>query len=285
MAEIRTADARAQEAREAQAMDPVVVAKAEEIKLQDQPKPQGKLIFGLKPEIPYAIEEAVNRLRINISFLGSDIRKILLISSEPNEGKSFVALNLWSQMARAGEKTVLIDCDMRNSTMKSKYQLTREDGEELKGTSHYLAGNAELNEVLLHTEYPTGDIMVNADNIINPSMLLENRRFEEMLDTMSENYRYVFIDAPPLGLVSDGERIGNICDGAILCVRGGYTSKSVVRDSIRQLERAGCPLLGIVLNRVDNSKSGYYHKYYGRYYGKKYGYYSDQYYYGSGDKE
>lgn len=285
MAEIKTADARAQEAREAQAMDSVIVAKAEEIKLQDQPKPQGRLVFGLKPEIPYAIEEAVNRLRINISFLGSDIRKILLISSEPNEGKSFVALNLWSQMARAGEKTVLLDCDMRNSTMKSKYQLAREDGEELKGTSHYLAGNAELNEVLLHTEYPTGDIMVNADNIINPSMLLENRRFEEMLDTMSENYRYVFIDAPPLGLVSDGERIGNICDGAILCVRGGFTSKSVVRDSIRQLERAGCPLLGIVLNRVDNSKSGYYHKYYGRYYGKKYGYYSDQYYYGSGDKE
>ncbi len=285
MAEIKTADARAQEAREAQAMDSVIVNKPEEIKLQDQPKPQGKLVFGLTPEIPYAIEEAVNRLRINISFLGSDIRKILLISSEPNEGKSFVAMNLWSQMARAGEKTVLIDCDMRNSTMKSKYKLTREDGEELKGTSHYLAGNAELNEVLLHTEYPTGDIMVNADNIINPSMLLENRRFEEMLDTMSENYRYVFIDAPPLGLVSDGERIGNICDGAILCVRGGYTSKSVVRDSIRQLERAGCPLLGIVLNRVDNSKNGYYHKYYGRYYGKKYGYYSDQYYYGSGDKE
>ncbi len=285
MAEIKTADARAQEAREAQAMDSVIVNKPEEIKLQDQPKLQGKIKFGLTPEIPYAIEEAVNRLRINISFLGSDIRKILLISSEPNEGKSFVAMNLWSQMARAGEKTVLIDCDMRNSTMKSKYQLTREDGEELKGTSHYLAGNAELNEVLLHTEYPTGDIMVNADNIINPSMLLENRRFEEMLDTMSENYRYVFIDAPPLGLVSDGERIGNICDGAILCVRGGFTSKSVVRDSIRQLERAGCPLLGIVLNRVDNSKNGYYHKYYGRYYGKKYGYYSDQYYYGSGDKE
>ena len=276
MAEIRTEEARAQEAREA--MSSIKENTTKNIVIENK-APKGRVIFGLKPEIPYAIEEAVNRLRINISFLGSDVKKILIISSEPNEGKSFVALNLWSQMARAGEKTILIDCDMRNSTMKVKYDLAREDGEELKGTSHYLAGNAELNEVILSNDMNDGDVMVNADNIINPSMLLENRRFEELLDTMAERYRYVFIDAPPLGLVSDGERIGNFCDGAILCVRGGFTSKSVVRDSIRQLERAGCPLLGIVLNRVDTSKTGYYHKYYGKKYGYG-GYYSDKYYYG-----
>ena len=277
MAEIRTEEARAQEAREA--MSSIKENTSQGQIILENKAPKGRVIFGLKPEIPYAIEEAVNRLRINISFLGSDVKKILIISSEPNEGKSFVALNLWSQMARAGEKTILIDCDMRNSTMKVKYDLAREDGEELKGTSHYLAGNAELNEVILSNDMNDGDVMVNADNIINPSMLLENRRFEELLDTMAERYRYVFIDAPPLGLVSDGERIGNFCDGAILCVRGGFTSKSVVRDSIRQLERAGCPLLGIVLNRVDTSKTGYYHKYYGKKYGYG-GYYSDKYYYG-----
>ena len=282
MAEIRTEEARLREARDAMVQTDKAPEQAQQTSADPAKNsaPTGKAIFGLKPEIPYAIEEAVNRLRINISFLGSDIRKILIISSEPNEGKSFVALNLWSQMARAGEKTVLIDCDMRNSTLKSKYQIVREDGAELKGTSHYLSGNVELGDVLMHTEYESGDLMVNADNIVNPSMLLENRRFEEMLDMMADRYRYVFIDAPPLGLVSDGERIGNICDGAILCVRGAYTSKSVVRESIRQLERAGCPLLGVVLNRVDNAKGGYYHKYYGRY-GK---YYSDKYYYG-GNKD
>ena len=243
--------------------------------MTDLTKEYGKVTFGFRPEIPYAVEEAVNRLRINISFLGSDIKKIMVVSSEPNEGKSFVAINIWSQMARAGEKTILIDCDMRNSTMMSKYQIARDDGEELKGTTHYLSGSAELSDTIVRTEYPTGDLMVNADNIINPSMLLENKRFGDMLDTMAEDYKYVFIDVPPLGLVSDAERIGNLCDGAILCVRGGYTSKNVVRESVRQLERAGCPLLGIVLNRVDNSKGGYYHKYYGKKYGN---YYSDKYY-------
>ena len=68
--------------------------------------------FGNTPQLPYSIEEAINRLRINISFLGSDIRKIMIISSEPNEGKSFVAINLWNQMAEAGEKAILVDAGM-----------------------------------------------------------------------------------------------------------------------------------------------------------------------------
>ena len=240
--------------------------------------------FGNTPQLPYSIQESINRLRINISFLGSEVRKIMVISSEPNEGKSFLAINLWNQMAEAGERTILIDADMRNSTFSSKYDLKRLDEKELKGTSHYLAGNASLDEVLVHTRYGYGDLIPNVENIINPSMLLEGKEFEQLLNALANRYRYVFIDAPPLGLVSDGERIGNLCDGAILCVRSAATPKGVVRESIRQLERAGCPLLGIVLNRVNESKGGYYGKKYGGKYGRygNYGYYGN--YYGTGDK-
>ena len=230
-----------------------------------------KVVFGYMPKLPYAVEEAVNRLRINISFLGNDVRKILVISSEPNEGKSFVAMHLWKQMAEAGEKTILVDADMRKSAMVDTYQIRRDDDLELWGTSHYLSGTAKLVDVILHTDVETADILPNVDNIVNPSMLLESDRFEQMLNEMAENYRYVFVDAPPLGLVSDGERIGNLCDGAILTVRSGMTSRGAVRNSIRQLERAGCPVLGIVLNRVTQSQGGYYHKYYGnKYYSSEY---------------
>ena len=229
------------------------------------------LEFGAKPELPYAIEEAVNRLRINISFLGKDVRRIMIASSEPNEGKSFVAYHLWDQIARSGERALLIDADMRNSNMFVKYAMTRSDGKEVFGLSHYLSRDMELDEVRMRTENPTGDFIPNVENVINPSMLLENRKFEELLEQMSKEYRYVFVDVPPLSIVSDGERIGNLCDGAILCVRGNATSKALVRESVHQLERSGCPLLGIVLNRVGDSKAGYYHKYYGnKYYGNYY---------------
>ncbi len=246
-----------------------------------------KITFGLTPKLPYAIEEAVNRLRINISFLGRDVRKIMVISSEPNEGKSFLALNIWSQMAQAGESTVLLDADMRNSTMYQKYMLSRSDGKELLGMTHYLSGDVPLEEVMLPAGEDGGALLPNVENIINPSMLLETSKFEELLDTAAEKYRYVFIDAPPLGLVSDAERIGNLCDGAILCIRAGETPKGIVRNSVRQLERAGCPLLGVVLNRAGGGKGGYYSKYYGRYgrYGRYGKYYGSKYYYGKNGKD
>ena len=231
-------------------------------------------IIGADPELPYAVEEAINRLRVNVSFLGSDIRKIMIVSSEPNEGKSFIAMHLWRQMAVTGERSILIDADMRNSTMVNSYKISREDGKELWGLSHYLSDNKKLEDCVLNTPIPGGDLLPNVNNIVNPSMLLDSRRFSELLDFLAARYRYVFLDVPPLGLVSDAEKIGSLCDGAILVVRSGVTSKGLVRSSAAQLERAVCPILGVVLNRA-GAGSGKYGKYYGRY-GKRY--YSDQYY-------
>ena len=235
-----------------------------------------KAIIGVDPKLPYAIEEAINRLRINVSFFGTDIRKIMIVSSEPNEGKSFIAMSLWKQMALAGEKTIFVDCDMRKSVLVKQYQIEREDGKDLWGLSHYLSDNKKLEDCILTTDLPDGDILPNANNIVNPSMLLESRRFSELLDILAERYRYVFMDVPPLGLVSDAERIGHFCDGAILTVRSGETPRSIIRSSISQLERAGCPILGIALNRVGASSGKYYGGYYGRHYGSKY--YTDKYY-------
>ncbi|MBE5844018.1 MAG: CpsD/CapB family tyrosine-protein kinase [Butyrivibrio sp.] len=235
------------------------------------------------PDLPYAVEEALNRLRINISFLGKDVRKIMVVSTTPNEGKSFVAMQLWMQMAKTGTKSILIDADLRKSIMTEKYGMSIESGERINGTSYVLANEVPIGESLFHTQIKDGDILPNSDNVINPSMLLENRRFEELLEYTESNYRYTFIDSPPLDLVSDGERIGSLCDGAILVVRGGVTSKSMVKHSVMQLERAGCPMLGIILNRVEGSKGGYYYKKYGgKYYGSHYGKYysSESYYYG-----
>lgn len=238
-----------------------------------------RIKIGNMPELPYALEEAINRLRVNISFLGNKVKKIMVVSTLPNEGKSFVALQLWHQMAEMGTDAVLLDADLRKSVMTEKYQMALGKNEKIKGTSHVLANDFPIADAIYHTEWEHGDILPNVDNVVNPSVLLEGERFREMLEYMSQKYRYVFVDSPPLELVSDGEKIGSLCDGAILVVRGASTSKGMVKNSVRQLERAGCPLLGIVLNRVEGAKGGYYYKKYGggKYYGNKY--YTDPYYY------
>lgn len=74
-------------------------------------------------ELPYAVEEAMNRLRINIKFCGKNTRKILITSSMPNEGKSSVAINLWKMLAEAGFPAVLVDVDLRKSVIKDRHHI------------------------------------------------------------------------------------------------------------------------------------------------------------------
>ena len=231
--------------------------------------------------LDFQTEEAYKALRANLQFCGADKKAIVLTSCTPNEGKSNASLQLALSLAKSGKKTALIDADMRKSVMVDKYGLKKEDGSKIMGSSYYLANDIRLEDAVLHTQYEHGDIMPNNDNVVNPSILLENHKFEEMLDQLAEKYRYVFVDAPPLNLVSDGERIGSLCDGAVLVVRGNSTPKNIVKNSALQLERAGCPLLGVVLNRVKGAGGGYYYKQYGGHYGKGYGY-GKEYGYGYG---
>ncbi len=227
------------------------------------------------PQFPFAMEEAFSRLRINVGFTGSDVKKVLVISSLPDEGKSFVSMQLWHQMASMGTPSVLVDMDLRNSVMVEKYDIRSEGPGKICGTSQYLSGDYPLEEAILHTDINGGDIIPNTDNIVNPAILVESARCRQMLDGLAAKYRYVFVDAPALELVSDGERLASMCDGAIFVVRSSSTSKRTVHNSIQQLQRSGCPILGIVLNRTESSKTAYYHKY-GKY--GQYGYYGDGYY-------
>ena len=114
-----------------------------------------------------------------------------------------------------------------------------------------------MDEVTYESPFENGDIIPNVENIINPSMLLEGDKFGNMLNELSKDYRYVFVDAPPLGLVSDAEKIGSMCDGAILVIRSGETTRAEVKNSIKQLERSGCKILGVVLNRATDLKNKY----------------------------
>ena len=106
-----------------------------------------KITINNMPKLPYAVDEALNRLRVNISFLGSDIKKIMIISTDPDEGKSFVAIQLWKQMAESGTKSILIDADMRKSVMADKYEFISENDEKLKGISNFLSGDSSIEDV------------------------------------------------------------------------------------------------------------------------------------------
>lgn len=221
--------------------------------------------------LPYAVEEAMNRLRVNIKFCGKNTKKILVISSVPNEGKSTVSVHLWKMLAEAGFPSVLVDLDLRKSVLKDR--LEYQNDEEITGLDYYLSGLSEYQNVVYKTNVNNGYVVPVSNLLENPSALLEDPRMGELLDQLAEDYRYVIIDSPPLDSVADGALIASLCDGALLVVRSGMTSKRLVRQSLQQLERVHCRLLGMVLNRVE-TKSRAYQKYYGKYssyYGDYYG--------------
>lgn len=220
-------------------------------------------------DLPYAVEEALNKLRVNIKFSGNSTKKILITSSVPNEGKSFVSVYLWKMLAEAGFKTVFVDLDLRKATASSRHKV--QGNNENKGIDYYLSGMAEYEDIVYETNVENGYFIPCTNILENPTVLLEDAKFSELLEKLTEDYRYVIIDSPPLDNVADGALIASMCDGAVMVIRSGYVPKKIIKQSVGQLENAGCKLLGTILNRVQMSKNRYgkYGKY-KRYYGNRY---------------
>ena len=220
-----------------------------------------KLMIQNLPVLPFDIQEAINQLRVNLGFCGDQIKTIMITSSIPGEGKSFITINLWRMLAELGERTLLIDCDLRKSEMRTRYEIGSESG--ITGIAHYLSGKAELEETIYETNIPNGYMIPLSASVVNPTILLENPRFSEMLEQCAGAFDTILVDTPPLESVADAMRIACHVDGTVMVIRSGVTSLNVGEDAAATLSRRGTPLLGVVLNRVPVNKNG---KYYGRHY-------------------
>ncbi|MBQ6595656.1 MAG: CpsD/CapB family tyrosine-protein kinase [Clostridia bacterium] len=226
------------------------------------------------PALSYATDEAINTLCTNLSFAGSNVKKIMFTSTRAGEGKSFLAMNVMRTMAKLGGRVVLVDCDLRRSTISGRYGFQFRDEEHRSGLAHYLAGMAELEDVLYETNVYKACVIPVGRDISNPLRLLNSVRFKRLLDTLAERFDYVIVDAPPVGTVIDAAQIAKFCDGTIVAVAYNAIGRRELQEVKAQLEQTGCPILGVVLNMVEFddylSKKYYYRNYYS-YYGEYYG--------------
>ena len=204
------------------------------------------------------IKEAFKTLRTNILFSGSDIRVIAITSSGENEGKSFISLELAKSLAETGKKILLLDVDLRKSNLAAK--CTRDFG--LKGLSHYLSGQSDMEDIVYGTQYETLDIVFSGPFPPNPVELIGSERFSTLLAEMRTRYDYIIVDTPPVSSVIDSAIISSHCDGVIITIAENRVSTRVARTVIKQLERGGCRVIGAVLN-MSSSAGRKYHKYYG----------------------
>lgn len=225
-----------------------------------------KVVLDGLPELDYGATEALRTLKTNIRFCGDDIKVIVLTSSIAEEGKSTISFNLARSFSESGQKVAFIDCDIRRSVLVGRLRAHLENGTQIFGLSHYLSGQKKLEDVLYHTEMECMDVIFSGPVVPNPTEILGNHYFEEMINRLRNDYDMVLIDAPPLGSVIDAAVISSHADGAILVIKEGTVSLKFVKDVKKQLESSGVRILGAVLNGVQLKKKGYYKKYYGKYY-------------------
>lgn len=230
-------------------------------------------------ELGYGKKEAFNYLRTNLSFCGDHIKTIVFTSCTPDEGKSSTVIELGRSISENGQKVLVIDADLRKSVLIGRYHARKQEqskGKGILGLSHYLSGQAKLEDVLFETNVENLHMIFAGRTTPNPTELLGNHYFDELLNYAREHYDVVLIDSPPLGSVIDTAVIAPKCDGAIIIIEANKCSYRFVLDIKKQLEVAGCHILGTVLNKVKQGRGSYYNRYYKGYYK---GYYHK--YYGS----
>ena len=214
----------------------------------------------------YGYNESIKTLRTNIQFCGSNIKTVMMTSSMPDEGKSDISMALAQSLAQIGKKTLILDADIRKSILVARYQLDH----EVNGLSQYLSGQKTLEEVLYNTSIENLDIIFSGPYSPNSAELLEEDLFEKLLEAAKAYYDYIIVDTPPMANLIDGAIVARHCDGAVIVIESGAISYRLEQKVKGQIEKSGCRILGVVLNKVDLSEDKYYGRYgkYGKY--KKY---------------
>ena len=226
-----------------------------------------KIILEKIDDLNYEMTEALRSLRTNLIFCGDDIKVVLFTSAEPNEGKSNTTMHLAWSLAESGKKVILLDCDIRKSVMVGQYGMHLEGKGKIFGMSHYLTGQKSLDEVIYSTNIEGMDLVTAGPVVPNPTELLENHYFDEMITKLRMKYDMILLDGSPLGLVIDSAVMAPKCDGAILVIEQGNASRKFILSVKNQLEASGVRILGAVLNKVKKDTDGYYKKYYSGDYG------------------
>lgn len=216
---------------------------------------QAKKKFG--KDLSFASTEAYNLLRTNIQFTLPPMNRGRIIgvtSSCPGEGKTYTSVNLACSIASLGKSVVIVDGDMRKPTV----------GRYLEVKSAPGLSNVLVDENL-SVVTPSGvseflDCIPGGDIPPNPSELIGSEAMKKLLLKLASKYEFVFIDLPPVGVVSDALAVSPYLDGMVVVVRHGITKPRDLDETITRLELAKTNILGFVYNAYFHRRASYYYR-------------------------
>jgi tyrosine-protein kinase Etk/Wzc len=218
-----------------------------------------RLVAHFDPRSPVA--EAYRSLRTNLAFARAhnSARVLVCTSPGPGDGKSTTVANLAITFAQQGQRTLLVDGDLRRAVLDRIFNVPR-----APGLTNLLTGPGKLVDIAHETSIPNLFVLGSGPFPPNPSELLGSTAMRDLIREAGEAFDVVLIDSPPLLAVTDAAVISTMADGAIVVIRMGATTRAALKRTASQLEAVEGRLLGAVLNDVDFRQTGY---------GGQYGYY------------
>jgi len=210
--------------------------------------------------------EAFRNLKVSLLFSfpqDKPLKTLTVTSSVPQEGKSFVSSNLAVTFAQAGDKTLLIDADMRRGRLGKVFKAKKE-----KGLSGVLTGISSLEEAVMSTSVPNLYFLPSGAMVPNPTELLSSEQFPTILRELESKYKRIIIDSTPVLSVAEAIILGDKCDGIVFVIKGGGTSIKLVTEA-KRIIGSKVKVIGAILNHIDKEQDKYY--YYNYYYSQKEG--------------
>lgn len=210
------------------------------------------------------VSESIKTLRTNLQFssVDEDIKTILITSSIPGEGKSFISANLAISFAQTDKRVLIVDCDMRKGRQHRIFKLSNS-----KGLSNLLIDDmTNLKDYINKTSVPGVHVITRGTVPPNPSELLNSKKNADLLRVLKAIYDVIIYDGVPCNGLPDSIIMSKLVDKVLIVSSDSMTPKSVLESTKKQLESVNAPVAGDVLNNVNRKNSTY---------GKYYGYYGD----------
>lgn len=216
----------------------------------------------------FKVQEAYKNLRTNVQFSFADTgcHVIGVTSAERNEGKSTTTINLAISFAQLGKKVVVIDGDLRLPTVATKLDIPA-----VPGLSNFLIGERAFKEVC-KVDREHGMYVITSGNIPpEPTRLLQSDKMKQLIEEFKKRVDYIFIDLPPVTVVSDAKMLSDLIDGYLLVVQRAASKHKKVEEMVASLKMSNANIIGFVATKSDKTGSKYYKAYRKAY--KKSGYY------------
>lgn len=226
-----------------------------------------ELIVDKKPNA--AASESIRTLRTNLQFASVDkaIKTILVTSTLPSEGKSFISANLATSFAQAGKKVLLVDCDLRKGRQHKIFKIAGKNG-----LSNLLIGDiSKFKDYVVETKIANLSVMSRGIVPPNPSELLNSKKNKELIEKLNNEFDIVILDGAPITGLSDSLILSSMVDKVLLVTSINHTPKTELLNTKKSLLGVGADLAGCVANNIVAKNH-----HYGNYYYNSYYYYDDK---------